>query len=328
MVKINLGLVCINTVLREKNIFCSRSCVRRNFTVEKAKSLAMSNISDIAKLLEWNFSHGIKCLRLSSDMFPHFTDKDTEPYTIDFAREKLAEMGMLANRYGIRIVTHPGQYNQVGALDPEVFASTVRDLSHHAEILDAMNIPIAEGVIIVHGGGLYGNRTKTTERWIAQFHQLPEIVRRRLVIENCERAYNTDHVLSIARACNIPVVFDFHHYLCWDIIYAKDPTQKQRPIRELFQDVIDTWKSRGCNRILMHMSEQACSNSRIGSHSDYIDTLPDILFTFQSDSNIIIDLEIEAKMKEQAILRLHDKYPILVSKPKKLSISISAFNGH
>jgi UV DNA damage repair endonuclease len=35
---------------------------------------------------------------------------------------------------------HPGQYNQVGAKNPDVFDSTVSDLSMHADILDYMNI--------------------------------------------------------------------------------------------------------------------------------------------------------------------------------------------
>jgi UV DNA damage endonuclease len=321
MVKVNLGLVCINTILRERNIFCSRTCIRKNFTVDKAMSLALQNVADIAKMLDWNFINGIKCLRLSSDIFPHFTDTETTSYTIDFARDLLAKVGALANKYGIRIVMHPSQFNQVGAVSADVFDKTVRDLAHHAEILDAMNISVAEGVMIVHGGGVYSNRVLTTERWIRQFHQMPDIVKRRLVIENCERSYNTDHVLAIARACNIPVVFDFHHYRCWDLIYAGNPEYKQRSVDELFPEIIATWKSRGCNRILMHMSEQDETNTkRIGAHSDYIENLPDIVFTYEDDS-IIIDLEIEAKMKEQAILRLHTKYPIL-TKPQKLSIQL------
>ena len=39
------------------------------------------------------------------------------------------------------------------------------------------------GVLIVHGGGTYGDRENTTNRWINQFHMLPDNVKRRLVID-------------------------------------------------------------------------------------------------------------------------------------------------
>ena len=43
---IRLGLCCINTELREQNVFCSRTMVRKNFSVEKAKELSHKNIQD------------------------------------------------------------------------------------------------------------------------------------------------------------------------------------------------------------------------------------------------------------------------------------------
>ena len=47
--KISLGLCCINTELRSKKppVFCSRSCIRRTFTVESAKEKALQNVKDI-----------------------------------------------------------------------------------------------------------------------------------------------------------------------------------------------------------------------------------------------------------------------------------------
>ena len=56
----------------------------------------------------------------------------------------------------------------------------------------------------------------------------------------------------------------------------------------------------------MHISEQK-ENARIGAHSDYIETIPDLLFKLDTD----IDIEVEAKQKELAIFKLYDKYPQL-----------------
>jgi UV DNA damage endonuclease len=306
--RLNLGLCCINTILRTQkpSVFCSRHVKQENYTVEKAKELALQNVKDIIPLIEWNQLHGIRCLRLSSDIFPHFTNPETEPYTIDFARDDLKLAGDLSKKYGHRIVMHPAQFNQVGAKDSYVFRKTFRELQHHAEILDAMGID-DNGVLIVHGGGTYGDKESTIKRWISQFKTLPECVRRRLVIENCERQYSVTDCLRISRECGIPVVFDFHHYECMKIIY---PEIKHPRIDEFIGDVILSWGNR---RVLMHVSEQG--SGKIGHHSDYIENLPhELLNTLEDYPDLVVDLEVEAKKKESAIMRLYAKYPELFQK--------------
>jgi len=296
---INLGLCCLNTVLRKQKIFCSRTITRKNFTVDKAKELALLNIKDIEKMVLWNEDHNIKCFRLSSNIFPHFTDKLTKKYTIDFAKDELKRIGVLINKLKHRIVMHPGQYNQVGAISKDVFQSTVDDLSHHADILDAMNID-NNGVLIVHGGGLYKDKDKTIKRWIEQFKLLPDKVKKRLVIENCERCYNIKDCLHISEQCNIPVVFDTHHFDCYNKI-----NKIEYKADDYLDKVVKTW---GKRKVLMHISEQG--KGRIGNHSDYIETIPKYLFDL-CKRGINIDLEVEAKMKEQAILKLREKYKCL-----------------
>lgn len=78
--QISLGLCCINTHLRSQKppIFCSRTCIRRTYSVERAKSLALQNIQDIIPMIEWNEKNKIRCFRLSSNIFPHFTDSVSE----------------------------------------------------------------------------------------------------------------------------------------------------------------------------------------------------------------------------------------------------------
>lgn len=255
-------------------------------------------------MIEWNHNNHIHCLRISSDIFPHFTDNETEPYTIDFATDLLRKAGDLANSYGQRIVMHPGQFNQVGAENPDVFSKTVDDLTHHANILDAMGIDL-NGVLIVHGGGVYKSKQATMSRWVEQFNKLPDNVKNRLVIENCERNYCTEDCLQIANACGIPCVFDFHHYQCWK--------NSQKSISELMPEVIKTWQHTN-KRILMHISDQD-PNRRLGAHNDYVESLPHELFETILHYQVDIDLEIEAKMKEQAIFRLYDKYNFHGPKP-------------
>jgi UV DNA damage endonuclease len=305
--RICLGLCCINTELRERKkfpVFNSRTCIRKNFTVEKAKELALQNVRDLPEMMTWNYENNINCFRLSSDMFPHFTDTETEKYTIDFAEEDLIWSGGLAKALGQRVLMHPGQYNQVGSPNKKTFEKTIEDLEHHANILDTMDIG-KDGVIIVHGGGTYGDKENTKRRWIEQFDDLPKNVKNRLVIENCERQYSTRDCLDISEECGIPVVFDFHHYNCYNIIYKN---RKQEGIMDLMSEIVDTWTNTNRNRIIMHVSEQG--SGRIGHHSDYIEKIPNEIFQILDEyPSISIDLEVEAKMKEKAIKKIYDKYP-------------------
>jgi len=294
---LHLGLCCLNTVLREQNIFCSRTCSRKNFTVAVAQQKALLNLRDLMTMIEWNQQNNIRCFRISSDLFPHFTDEAIEPYTIDFSLPQLKQIGDKIREYGHRIIMHPGQFNQVGAKDPHVFTKTIADLQHHASILDAMEIDL-NGVIIVHGGGVYQSKQETMARWITQFQQLPISVKRRLVLENDERGYNTEDCLYLAKACQIPMVFDFHHYQCW--------RGTQKPIGELMPLILETWSATG-KHIVMHVSEQDPGH-KLGAHSDYIERIPQEVFETILKYGVGIDLEIEAKMKEQAVLRLYEKY--------------------
>lgn len=301
---IQLGLCCINNTLRKSGIFCSRTMIRKNFTVEKAKDLALQNIADIEKLCKWNYDHNIFVLRLSSDMFPHFTDTETEPYDLSFAMEALAEAGVAARKYCQRINFHPGQYNQVGAKSKNVFEKTCQDLKMHADILDAMGID-KNGILCIHGGGVYDDKDATVERWVQNFKSLPENVKKRVCIENCERCYSIKDCLYIAETCEIPLIFDSHHYECFNLINP----DKKLDINDLMERIVETWKRRGMTP-LFHISEQR-EGARIGAHSDFIETIPEYILTVPDRYGVDVDIEVEAKMKEEAILHLYELYPYL-----------------
>jgi UV DNA damage endonuclease len=302
--KVSLGLCCINNSLRGTNkkneIFCSRSMTRKTFTVEKAKEYALKNIADISKLIEWNAANGIDHLRLSSDIFPHFTDTETVPYTMTFAKDALHKAGECSRKHNHRITMHPGQFNQVGAKDSNVFDHTVNDLKMHADILDYMGVG-EDGILCVHGGGVYGDKESAIRRWIEQFDDLPRNVKNRLAIENCEKSYSVRDCLEISQACKIPLIYDCHHYYCYDQLH---PNEKTEDINDMMDEVVESWKGM-CP--CFHVSEQA-PNKRVGAHSDYVEVIPDHMLTVPLKYNTKLHIEVEAKAKEAAIKHLHKNY--------------------
>ena len=85
-------------------------------------------------------------------------------------------------------------------------------------------------------------KKKTITRWCEQYKQLPENVRNRLVLENCEKCFSIEDCLRISKKVNIPVVFDTHHYECYNILH---PENKMKPASEYIGEILDSWKRRG-----------------------------------------------------------------------------------
>lgn len=186
----NLGYACINTELRKKNIFCSRTLrletLKKN-GIEFAKELAMKNLNDLQKILEYNVKNKIFFMRISSDIFPFASHSDYK-YTLEFADTLLKSIGDYAKSNNIRITMHPGQYNVLSAKEERILINTFCELNHSCEILDKMGMGI-DSVMIIHGGGVYGDKEKSIERLKENIKKLPQNTRNRLVLENCEMSY-------------------------------------------------------------------------------------------------------------------------------------------
>jgi UV DNA damage endonuclease len=272
--------------------------------IEELKIKIIQNLEDTLVLMDWNEQNGIKVFRLSSEMFPHKSNPKVQDYSFDFAIPLLRKIGEKARKYNQRLTFHPGQYNVVGSPNPNVFKQTISDLSYHAEVLDLMNLG-PDSVMVVHGGGVYGNKNETILRWCEQYKQLPENVKRRLVLENCEKCFSIEDCLKISNVVNIPVVFDTHHFECYKLLH---PEEEFLPASEYINLILETWKKRGI-KPKFHISEQG--SGKIGHHSDYVETIPEYLLKIPEKYNVEIDIMIEAKMKEQAIIKLYEKYPFL-----------------
>lgn len=306
---VQLGLCCINTILREQKppIFCSRKMIMRKIEelgISELKLKIIQNLADLYKLIQWNEANGIKVLRISSELFPHKSNPKVEDYTMDFADKLLKKIGKYARSMNHRLTFHPGQYNVVGTPNEKCFHQTISDLSYHAEVLDRMEMG-KDSVMVVHGGGKYGDKQKTLDRWCENFKRLPQAVQNRLVLENCEKCFSIEDCIYVSRKVNIPIVFDTHHYTCYNLMH---PDETLKPESEYIEEILNSWERRGI-KPKFHVSEQG--SGRCGHHSDYIEVIPDFLLEIPVKYGVEIDILIEAKAKEKAIFKLYSKYPFL-----------------
>lgn len=306
MKDIQLGLCCLNTVLRSQKppVFASRSIILKTFEtkgVDHLKSKIIENLQDILTMMEWNKQNDIHVFRLSSEIFPHKSNPRAPDYTYDFAIDLLQQIGRLSKQLNQRLTFHPGQYNCIGTPVKDVFLHTIEDLKYHADLLDLMELD-ENSVIVIHGGGIYGDKIATKHRWYDHFQLLPDNVKRRLVIENCEKNFSIVDCLEVSREVDIPVVFDTHHYACYKILH---PDETFEDPGFYIPEILASWARRGI-KPKFHISEQG--SGKTGHHSDYVETIPEYLLEIPKKYNVKIDIMIEAKMKEQAIFRLYKKY--------------------
>merc|ERR1712100_999958 len=67
----------------------------------------------------------------------------------------------------------------------------------------------------IHIGGAYGNKKAAMKRFCVNFKFLPRCVKKRLTVENDDRAtlYSVkDLYEGVFKVIGIPIVFDYHHH--------------------------------------------------------------------------------------------------------------------
>lgn len=318
MIPLRLGCCCTTITLRygKDGIFGSRSVTLKTLKdkgIEVGEERALKNIADLHIMIQWLFDRGVHVFRLPSDMIPHgsnkvikemFDERGMDYLKLKFCREQLVSLGALVNKLGVRVTFHPGQYNQLGAQSLDVLQKTFYELNMHCRILDIMGVD-KNGVMVIHGGGTYGDIDATIKRFIHVTKKLPDHIKRRLVLENDEKCYSPDDLIKICEATDTPLVFDIHHYVCYEINHPG----KQTSLDIMIPRILETWKKRGL-RPKFHISEQD-PEKRIGAHSFFIETIQDVLLEIPEKYGVDFDLMIEAKGKELAIAKLYQKYPQL-----------------
>ncbi|NDE18254.1 UV DNA damage repair endonuclease UvsE, partial [bacterium] len=207
-------------------------------------------------------------------------------------------IGDYAKSNNIRLTMHPAQFCVLSSKSEDVVSNAFGELNHHCEILDRMGLG-KNSVIIIHGGGVYGNKSKALQRLEENILNLPKNTRDRLVLENCEMSYTVHDLLPLSEKLKVPIVIDYHH----DSIY-----ESQYPIEHYHERVFNVWIERGI-KPKVHISnsipgiEVSDTKTARRKHSDYIQYIHQPLLNIKFP----IDVMLECKMKEQALLRLIQK---------------------
>ena len=295
----NIGYACINMTLGEQTpkITTNRSMVKRTFTqkgISYASELALQNSRDLFEIIKWNVKNDIKLFRISSDMLPWASEYNVEDMP-DFTKiaNILKGCGNYAKENGVRLTSHPGPFNVLVSPNPKVVENTIRDLELHGKLFDLLGLELSPyNKINIHCNGVYGDKISAMDRFCANFEKLSESVRKRLTVENDDKAsmYSVSDLMYIHHKIGIPIVFDYHHHqFCTGGLSE----------RQALLLAISTWRKSGITPVVHYSESKALHEENIKikpqAHSDYITALPDT-------HRMSVDIMVEAKAKELAIL--------------------------
>jgi UV DNA damage endonuclease len=284
-----LGFVA--SVLSE-DISASRTCRLKNATPLRLHELITENLLALERIATFLERHRILLYRITSNLIPFASHPIN---TLEWWEEFAPQLNTLGRRFrtlGVRVSTHPGQYTVLNSPYPRIVQAAVAELEYHARLLDALGAD-RSAKIVLHIGGLYAaSEAIAMDRFCAIASELSGAVRRRLVVENDDRLFDAEEVVSVAHRMRLPVVFDWLHH-------QANPCRA--PLEEILPAIFATWKPED-GRPKVHLSSQATGGPP-GAHADFID-VADARGFFAVLPAQPFDCMLEAKQKDRAVLRL------------------------
>ena len=263
---------------------------------------------------------GISMYRFSSDFAPYLTHPDMPQFhaQIEEAQDELVALGKRAQKIGLRLSFHPSQFILLNSPGDKLTQGSIREFVAAATMLDLLGCG-PEGVVVTHVGGLYGDRDGSTARFIERFNNLlPEVARKRLVLENDDVSFGMTDTLKIHAETGVRLIFDHQHHSC---INDGSLTHEEACVAAL-----KTWAGNGRpkihfssprveNRLVSRLDKESGKKKEFEAsplakqHGDMIDAATFIPFAraVKELGGIEFDVMCEAKSKDIAVLALKEE---------------------
>jgi UV DNA damage endonuclease len=219
--------------------------------------------------------------------------------------EELAEVGALARELDLRLSFHPSQYIVLNAEDEDVARRSAADVEVQAAILEAMGLG-AEAVVVLHIGGVYGDRAAAREQFARRYEDLSAVAQRRLVVENDDGRFDVQDVLWLHERTGVRAVFDRHHFNLYN--------RGEMTAVEAARAAMATWAGWATRPKVHFSSPRTDWGFRYGSeaepslpnwqaHAEFVDPFAFAAF-YRAVADVGPDVMLEAKAKDVAVQEL------------------------
>ncbi len=284
-----LGFACICKSLKENGKFRTVTLktylgLKEDDRLKRLRSIAVDNLFNCRKILDWCAENQILLYRFSSDLIPLATYLNQwqwweDPDILNYCN-RIKEAAVSKS---VRISMHPDQFCVLNSEKPQVVESSIGILVHHNRFSNL----IGNETLVLHVGSAAGGKPTAIERFERAFCMLDNDIQRKIVLENDDKTFTTSDVLKLCQRLHIPMVLDVHHHVC-------NPCEEK--LEALIPGILDTWQGR---KPKLHLSSgKSRPNDR--SHGDFI--------RFEDYSRAYglvgdtFDMMLEAKEKDLAVL--------------------------
>lgn len=293
--KVRLGYVALSKALDDvttSSTITYTNYINKNYNTSKLLEITKNNLDSLYEIIKYNVKNNFHFYRLTSKLVPLATHDKVDFDYITPLLDEYKKIGKLINDNNIRVDTHPDQYAVLNSMDSKIVKNTVEILEYHYKIMDA--IRIKDKIIILHVGSSACGKKASITRFINNFNKLPDHIKKCIAVENDDKIYNIKDVLELCHKINVPMVLDYHHFIC---------NNEKEDINDYLKEIIDTWDGKLPK---MHFSSPKSKlKKEFRSHSDYINKECFIKFiNILKKQDKDIDIMLEAKAKDDAVSRL------------------------
>lgn len=293
--KVRLGYVALSKALDDvttSSTITYTNYINKNYNTSKLLEITKNNLDSLYEIIKYNVKNNFHFYRLTSKLVPLATHDKIDFDYITPLLDEYKKIGKLINDNNIRVDTHPDQYAVLNSMDSKIVKNTVEILEYHYKIMDA--IGIKDKIIILHVGSSACGKKASITRFINNFNKLPDHIKKCIAVENDDKIYNIKDVLELCHKINVPMVLDYHHFIC---------NNEKEDINDYLKEIIDTWDGKLPK---MHFSSPKSKfKKEFRSHSDYINKECFIKFiNILKKQDKDIDIMLEAKAKDDAVSRL------------------------
>lgn len=270
----------------------------KDAALRKLERIAEENLQNTLRLLYHNRAYDIHVYRFSSRLIPlwgHELLKDWDPMPI--LQKSFEKIGETVKKDGLRVSFHPDHFTVLSTPRKDVLTNSIKDLSRHTQMLEAMGLG-KEAKLNIHIGGTYSNKEKSMQRFLHQFDQIEPEVRQRITLENDDKTFTAKETLEACQELKVPMVLDLHHHKI---------NNNGEKATELWTDIMKTWEGHQDLSVKIHVSSPKNEQNPRG-HADEVEPEPLYQFFKKIAPNTEhLDVMIEAKNKDMALLALMEE---------------------
>ncbi len=293
--KIRLGYAVISKTLEGQKLFHTltyTNYLKKEDSNNYLTSIINQNLEGLMEILKYNVKNNIHFYRLNSSLIPLATHSEVDYDYKEKVSATLDDIGKYIGKNNLRVDTHPDQFCVLNSTKEEVVTASIKILEYESFILKQLKI--SNPIIILHVGSMEGGKEESIQRFKDNFKKLDKDVQNMIALENDDRVYKVKDVLTLCEDLHIPMVLDYHHYLC---------NNNGDNLDDYLSRIFATWQN---NLPKVHFSSPKSKlKKEYRSHHDYINVLDFINFMrFMKKYDQDFDIMIEAKMKDEALFRL------------------------